>query len=121
MDDFELFKKLAMCGDKEQMARVIEEHNNAKKPTTNADCTGLCKTCLHTAVCAKRAATGGNVQNCQHHAEERHGRWLEKVDMVESYLSDCTEVFYECSVCESASPGESPHCPHCGAKMDLEG
>lgn len=47
-----------------------------------------------------------------------HGRWVEKVDMVESYLSDCTEVFYECSVCESANIGESPYCPNCGAKME---
>ena len=47
-----------------------------------------------------------------------HGRWIEKVDMVESYLADCTEVFYECSVCECANIGESPYCPNCGAKMD---
>ena len=46
-----------------------------------------------------------------------HGRWVEKVDMVESYLSDCTEVFYECSVCASANIGESPYCPNCGAQM----
>ena len=47
-----------------------------------------------------------------------HGRWIKKIDMVESYLADCTEVFYECSVCESANIGESPYCPNCGAKMD---
>ena len=46
-----------------------------------------------------------------------HARWIEKVDMVESYLADCTEVFYECSVCESANIGESPYCPNCGADM----
>ena len=50
-----------------------------------------------------------------------HGRWIEKVDMVESYLADCTEVFYECSVCECANLGESPYCPNCGAKMDGDG
>ena len=50
-----------------------------------------------------------------------HGRWNEKVDMVESYLADCTEVFYECSVCECANIGESPYCPNCGAKMDGDG
>lgn len=49
-----------------------------------------------------------------------HGRWVEKVDMVESYLSGCTEVFYECSVCASGNIGESPYCPNCGAKMDGE-
>ena len=50
-----------------------------------------------------------------------HGRWIEKVDMVESYLSDCQEVFYECSVCDAANIGESPYCPNCGAKMDRGG
>ena len=50
-----------------------------------------------------------------------HGRWIEKVDMVESYLADCTEVSYECSVCECANLGESPYCPNCGAKMDGDG
>ena len=47
-----------------------------------------------------------------------HGKWIEKIDMVESYLADSTEVFYECSVCECANIGESPYCPNCGAKMD---
>lgn len=119
MDDFELFRKLAMCEDKEQMARVIEEHNNAQKPMTNADCTGLCETCLHAAVCAKRAATGGNVQNCQHYAEERHGRWINEGD------GD-----WRCSVCRrlytfddygDIDPKEDcgcNYCPNCGAKMD---
>ena len=50
-----------------------------------------------------------------------HGKWIEKIDMVESYLADSTEVFYECSVCECANIGESPYCPNCGAKMDGDG
>ena len=50
--------------------------------------------------------------------EVKHGRWIEKVDMVASYLADCEETFYECSVCNSANFGESPYCPNCGAKMD---
>ena len=37
MDAMELFKKLAQCEDKEQMQRVIEEHNASQKPQTNAD------------------------------------------------------------------------------------
>lgn len=37
MDDFEIFRKLANCQDKEQMARVIEEYNVQNKPMTNAD------------------------------------------------------------------------------------
>jgi hypothetical protein len=37
MDDFEIFRKLAMCEDKEQMQRCIDEYNISQKPTTNAD------------------------------------------------------------------------------------
>ena len=37
MDDREIFRKLANCQDKEQMARVIEEYNEQQKPKTNAD------------------------------------------------------------------------------------
>ena len=50
-----------------------------------------------------------------------HGRWIEKIDIIGSYLSDCTEVFYVCSVCESGDIGKSPYCPNCGAKMDGDG
>lgn len=50
-----------------------------------------------------------------------HGQWIEKVDMVASYLADCEETFFECSVCNSPSYGESPYCPTCGAKMDGDG
>lgn len=49
-----------------------------------------------------------------------HGRWIEKIDIVASYFAECEEFFYECSACNSANFGESPYCPHCGAKMDLE-
>jgi rubrerythrin len=47
-----------------------------------------------------------------------HGRWIEKIDMVASYLAECEELFYECSVCNTPNFGESPYCPNCGAKMD---
>ena len=53
-----------------------------------------------------------------HTVEVVRGRWIKKVDMVESYLTDCTEVFYECSVCEAGNIGETHYCPNCGAKMD---
>lgn len=49
-----------------------------------------------------------------------HGRWIEKVDMVSSYLSGCEELFAECSVCHAAEVMGSNYCPNCGAKMDLE-
>jgi hypothetical protein len=50
-----------------------------------------------------------------------HGRWIEKEDMVASYLEDFTEVFYECSVCRTPNYGETIYCPNCGAKMDGDG
>jgi uncharacterized paraquat-inducible protein A len=49
-----------------------------------------------------------------------HGRWIEKMDMVASYLAGCEETFFECSVCNSTNYGETPYCPNCGAKMDFE-
>ena len=50
-----------------------------------------------------------------------HGRWIEKIDMAASYLAECEEWFYECSVCNTPNFGESPYCPNCGAKMDGDG
>ena len=47
-----------------------------------------------------------------------HGRWIEKTDMVSSYLSGCEELFAECSVCHAAEISGSNYCPNCGAKMD---
>lgn len=44
-----------------------------------------------------------------------HGYWIEHIDSYENYC--------ECSVCHYSpdSPlDETPYCPHCGAKMDLE-
>lgn len=80
-----------------------------------------CKNCIHIEVCKSADSCDGRVPGCRHfEPKTKHGRWIEKVDMVESYLSDCTEFFYECSVCECASLGESPYCPNCGAIMDLE-
>lgn len=55
-------------------------------------------------------------------AEVVHGRWIEHEDMIESYLADCTEVFYECSACGGKQViGETPYCPNCGEKMDGDG
>lgn len=44
-----------------------------------------------------------------------HGRWIEHIDSYENYC--------ECSVCHfspDSTLDETPYCPHCGAKMDLE-
>jgi hypothetical protein len=50
-----------------------------------------------------------------------HGRWIEKIDMLASYLAECEEFYCECSVCNTPNFGESPYCPNCGAKMDGDG
>ena len=36
-DDMELFKRLAQCQDKEEMARCIDDFNAGKKTVTKAD------------------------------------------------------------------------------------
>ena len=45
-----------------------------------------------------------------------HGRWNEKQEPI-SWCEDDVDVFFECSICGTYSPGESPYCPNCGAKM----
>lgn len=37
MDDFDILRKLAMCENKEQMQRCIDDYNESQKPMTNAD------------------------------------------------------------------------------------
>ena len=79
----------------------------------------LCETCLHRAVCGKYKATGG-VNKCQHHAEERHGRWdtvfYEGNGTLASYSHICPKCkyFYR----DFHFKGHN-YCPNCGAKMDL--
>ena len=53
-------------------------------------------------------------------APVKHGKWIENVDMIASYLEQSNVVFYECSVCKEPSGGIHPYCPNCGAKMDGE-
>lgn len=73
-----------------------------------------CETCLHKEVCAKCAATGGNVQNCQHYAEERHGRWEWYEALVNPYAL--------CSNCgcglDKRDALNFAYCPYCGTPMD---
>lgn len=57
--------------------------------------------------------------NRDKHVEVVHGRWIEKHEPI-TWCEDDEEVFYECSVCKCQNFGESPYCPNCGAKMDLE-
>ena len=54
----------------------------------------LCETCLHRVVCGKYKATGG-VNKCEHHAEERHGRW-EKTEYCGFVRCDqCKDVYID--------------------------
>ena len=53
-------------------------------------------------------------------APVKHGKWIEKEDMIASYLEQSNVVFYECSVCKEQSSGISAYCKNCGAKMDGE-
>ena len=46
-------------------------------------------------------------------APVRHGRWL--------CVDTDTEQFFLCNRCKKKEYWESDYCPHCGAKMDLEG
>lgn len=49
----------------------------------------------------------------------KHGRWIEKQQAI-SYCEDDVDVFYKCSVCGCQCCGESPYCPNCGAKMEVQ-
>lgn len=78
----------------------------------------ICETCLHRAVCGKYKATGG-VNKCEHHKEERKGKWL--------YYGDVDadgNVNAHCSVCGAGEThaksmvGKVPYCWECGAEMD---
>ena len=50
----------------------------------------------------------------------RHGRWIEREDIIGSYPEQFIDVFYECSACKEPSGGISAYCPNCGAKMARE-
>ena len=50
----------------------------------------------------------------------KHGKWIEKEDMIASYLEQSNVVFYECSACKEPSVGIYAYCKNCGAKMDGE-
>lgn len=45
----------------------------------------------------------------------RHGHWTKR------WYPDGSKIGYECSLCYTHWDGETNYCPHCGAKMDLEG
>ena len=53
-------------------------------------------------------------------APVRHGRWVLDEKRYVVYCSECSEpVSYYPNIKDVRD--ENPYCPHCGAKMDLEG
>ena len=69
----------------------------------------ICENCSHRVVCSRYGATGG-MNKCEHHAEERHGRWIKAKD-----------GYHRCSVCNSRGSAVKAHyCHHCGTKMDAD-
>lgn len=48
-------------------------------------------------------------------APVRHGRWIEHVNEYENWC-ECSE----CKYMPDSPLDETPYCPFCGAKMDLE-
>ena len=70
----------------------------------------MCNNCIHKAVCSKFAATGGHVRECEHHREDRKGKWVED------------EWVFVCSKCDKwfdvmQGTAEMNFCPNCGADM----
>lgn len=77
----------------------------------------MCNNCIHKPVCGKFLATGGHVNSCEHHKEERKGEWV--------LCQDDGYEWYECSLCRTKPlndnnerPVLSGYCPNCGAHME---
>lgn len=84
----------------------------------------MCNNCIHKAVCSIYRATGG-VKKCEHHKEERRGRW--KPDLHphdgQPYRDELYGYVFKCSACGGATMGSydlecrENYCPQCGADM----
>jgi hypothetical protein len=83
----------------------------------------MCDSCLHKVVCSIYRATGG-VKKCEHHKEERKGKWLNR----HGEPVTRSDYFFEfmCSECENWYFNDeqvclddfySSFCPNCGADM----
>lgn len=70
----------------------------------------MCNNCTHKIVCGKFRATGG-VKNCEHHKEERKGKWIEVVEPLGLFIS------VSCNRCNIKQHYEHRFCPNCGADM----
>ena len=71
-----------------------------------------CNNCIHAPVCGKCKATGGHVGKCEHHAQERKGRWIDGLCSRCGYPIP-TDSRYDC-----VEEDDCVFCYHCGAKMD---
>ena len=70
----------------------------------------MCNTCIHKIVCSKYIATGG-VNSCEHHKEERKGRWL-PINTIHKWRFQCDQ----CKHYVDAGTDRN-FCPNCGADM----
>lgn len=79
----------------------------------------MCNNCIHKAVCSIYRATGG-VKKCEHHREERKGKWVVK------RMPEIRVMEVNCSACgwrdvdtydAIISYPDFNFCPNCGADM----
>ena len=83
----------------------------------------MCNNCIHKIVCSKYIAMG-EVNSCEHHKEERKGRWIVLAKFYDGSI--CTE----CPVCGEEYTykagrleligvryAEYNYCPKCGSNM----
>ena len=78
----------------------------------------MCNNCIHKPVCSKHIACG-EVNSCEHHKEERKGRWINITDFGDG------NCYGFCSFCGTDQPASSAtalrinhkHCRWCGADM----
>ena len=68
----------------------------------------MCKNCIHKLVCGKFRATGGHVNFCEHHREDRRGHWIKRGN--EKKCSVCGFIYY-------SNQDEWNGCPNCLADM----
>lgn len=81
----------------------------------------MCNNCIHKIVCSKYIACG-EVKSCEHHREERKGRW-EDAHEIKSFrhtnipVVKCSKC--ECYFCDIINNHHYMYhyCPNCGADM----
>ncbi|MBO5837251.1 MAG: hypothetical protein J6Q92_05090 [Oscillospiraceae bacterium] len=77
----------------------------------------MCNNCIHKIVCSKYIATGG-VKSCEHHKEERKGRW-EDNHCTACGMMPMGEELWEHLDCDPPRMEYfMDYCPTCGADME---